>query len=71
MKNLKSILTIGWFFYLSLGAHATSPQKTDLLLASCVRPVATYEMQVNNVRARLYSGGLLFNKDQSLSLIHI
>ena len=65
MKNLKSILTIGWFFYLSLGAHATSPQKKDLLLASCVRPVATYEMQVNNVRARLYSGGLLFNKDQS------
>jgi len=54
MKNLKSILTIGWFFYLSLGAHATSPQKTDLLLASCVRPVAAYEMQVNNVRANLF-----------------
>jgi hypothetical protein len=65
MKNLKSIIIIGWFFCLSLGAHATSPQKKDLLLASCVRPVAAYEMQVNNVRAKLFSGGHLFNNDQS------
>ncbi len=65
MKNLKSIIIIGWFFCLSLGVNATSPQKTDLLLASCVRPVAAYEMQVNNVRAKLFSGGHLFNNDQS------
>ena len=34
-------------------------------MASCVRPVAAYEMQVNNVRAKLFSGGHLFNNDQS------
>jgi hypothetical protein len=61
MKNLKSIIIIGWFFCLSLGLHATSPQKSNLFLAACARPVAAYDMHVNNVRARIFAGGNLFN----------
>ncbi|MBK9741483.1 MAG: hypothetical protein IPO94_00300 [Saprospiraceae bacterium] len=35
--------------------------KTDLFLAACTSPVAAYEMHVNNVRAKIFSGGNLFN----------
>lgn len=61
MKNLKSIIIIGWFFCLSLGVNATSPQKSNLFLAACAKPVAAYDMHVNNVRARIFAGGNLFN----------
>lgn len=65
MKNFKTIIKISWFFCHSLGLHATSPQKSNLFLAACASPVAAYEMHVNNVRAKLYSGGHLFNKGRN------
>ena len=39
----------------------TNAPKQQLLLNDCVRPLAQYDMNVNNVRARLLTGGDLFS----------
>ena len=49
-------------------SHIKKDSKTQSsALSDCTRPTATYDMNVNNVRARLHNGGSLFEAGQYIT----
>ncbi|MBK8624172.1 MAG: hypothetical protein IPN86_00935 [Saprospiraceae bacterium] len=70
MKNILKISLHVILFLMTSWISAKSNKTyhaTESILASCVRPTASYDMKVNNVRARLYSGGNLFSDAQYIT----
>ena len=70
MKNVFKITVLILLLFLSDWVNAKSVKllsATESMVAGCVRPTASYDMKVNNVRARLLSGGDLFSAAQYIT----
>jgi hypothetical protein len=67
MKNVFKITLFILSFLISdwISAKGDKSNRTNNYInAACVRPTASYDMKVNNVRARLLTGGDLFSEAQ-------